>query len=406
MSRKLRLSIAAFAPNDWMGQWVNRQYLLSRLGASHDVVYSTGAWFIWDRKTPEWKSASLTGTWKQVNGVVLDGPPKWNVRWPKYRAVDRIALRVHANRIERKLKSLGDHPQVVLLFHPMFVPYLDFFHSEAIAYHAYDLFEGTPGWSPELDGMEVELLRRAKFVTTVTETIAARLRQKGAADVRILPNGVDLEIFNAKGVSSLGVPSDLQQIPRPRMGYVGSLHPQVDFGLLANLARRHSSWHFVLIGGSPTLRDARAALEIDECRLCANVHFLGQKARHEVPRYLAGMDVNLMVYRITPDTWIRAGYPLKLHEYFACGKPIVSADLEAVRPYDDVVRIAATLEEWESALQAALESDKLDAVEKRQKIARANGWQERANLLESWLLDSCTAPTSNFDPNPQSRQGT
>jgi hypothetical protein len=44
-----RCRLLALAPNSWDGQWMNRQQILSRLGAHHDVLYSTGAWSVWDR---------------------------------------------------------------------------------------------------------------------------------------------------------------------------------------------------------------------------------------------------------------------------------------------------------------------------------------------------------------------
>ena len=50
-----QFTVIALAPNDWRGQWVNRQYLLSRLGQRHAVLYSMGAWTVWERETAPWK---------------------------------------------------------------------------------------------------------------------------------------------------------------------------------------------------------------------------------------------------------------------------------------------------------------------------------------------------------------
>ena len=47
-----------------------------------------------------------------------------------------------------------------------------------------------------------------------------------------------------------------------------------------------------------------------------------------------------MCYRLSDDLWVEGIYPLKLHEYLAAGRPIVSADVPSIRPFADVVAIA------------------------------------------------------------------
>ena len=69
-----------------------------------------------------------------------------------------------------------------------------------------------------------------------------------------------------------------------------------------------------------------------------NVHFLGGKASNDLPKYLNNFDVCLMPYLITNYT--KYIYPMKLHEYFACGKPVVSTQLENIIEFKDYLFFA------------------------------------------------------------------
>jgi glycosyltransferase involved in cell wall biosynthesis len=165
------------------------------------------------------------------------------------------------------------------------------------------------------------------------------------------------------------------------------LHPQVDYGLVAELAKRRRGWNFVLVGNVVPVSDTRAEFELAECRSLPNVFFLGAKAASAVPSYLTHMDVNLMFYRIADGNWIKAIYPLKLHEYLATGHPVVSADVPSVRPFSHVVKIANGVDEWDAAIEEALTCGGRGTPEQRRAVAAENGWNQRVTNLDSWLTE-------------------
>ena len=379
-----QLSIIALAPNAWRGQWVNRQYLLSRLGGLHDVLYSTGAWTIWERGTPEWKQAGICGRSTRVDHVSVEEAPQVLMRWPRHAVYDRLIFAAHA----RRLRGLARWPtrahKVALLFHPAFFPYIEKLEPDVVVYHAYDLFSGTPGWSARLQEGEDRLLARADLISAVSDAIAGELSARSGRAVRVLPNGVDIDLFEGAAASP-SIPEDLAKIPCPRLAYVGSLHPQVDFGLVAALAEARPTYHFVLIGGRPEHRNPLAEEELVRCRSLPNVHFLGERPRDVVPHYLLHMDANLLVYRLATSSWVRAVYPLKLHEYLAAGKPIVSVNIASVRPFAHVLRIAQGLSDWLAALDDAVERGGAATPSERRAVALENGWDARAATLAAWL---------------------
>jgi glycosyltransferase involved in cell wall biosynthesis len=159
----------------------------------------------------------------------------------------------------------------------------------------------------------------------------------------------------------------------------------VDYGLIATLAKRRSDWNFVLVGQVIPHPDPRSDAERADCETLPNVHFLGGKKADEIPRYLVGMDVNIMPYRLSDRSWIKAGYPLKLHEYLAVGHPVVSADLPSVRPFSHVVRIAEGVDDWYKGIEDALDSGGVGTPELRRAVAAENSWDARVLTLSTWL---------------------
>lgn len=383
--------LLVLAPNSWRGQWVNRQQLFSRMGRKHPVLYSTGGWFTWDRHSADWRQARWWGDIATCDDVWVDESPRFVMRAPKFRLLDEFALRVQSRRWTRFMRKLGKGPLVAYVFHPMFFPYVRSIGAEYLVYHAYDLYDHTSGWDRVLDENERELLKTADLVIAASDPIADALRTKVAREIQVLPNGADIAALSHALHASSPEPLDLAGIPHPRLGWVGSLHPQVDLGLIAELAARRPDWNFVLVGHVVSHADARADAERARCMTLKNVYFLGGKTVDDVPRYLVNMDVNLMFYRLSDQSWIKAGYPLKMHEYLAVGHPVVSTDLPTVRLFSEVVRIADGVEDWHAAIDEALKGQGRGTPERRKAVAAENGWDRRVLDLDAWLTDLVTA---------------
>jgi glycosyltransferase involved in cell wall biosynthesis len=151
--------------------------------------------------------------------------------------------------------------------------------------------------------------------------------------------------------------------------------------LIARLARRRPQWQFVLIGEVRNLDGPSRAAQADAQRE-PNVHFLPLKPREMVPHYVCSMDVNIMCYRLADDLWVEGIYPLKLHEYLAAGRPVVSADVPSIRPFGHVVAIARNWQQWERAIEVALTSGEPGSTADRRRVAEANSWNARVRQLE------------------------
>lgn len=382
------MNIIALCQTPWEGPWLNRQQLLSRLGRSHTVLYSRGAWTVWDRHDADWRNAPWLGRFEQRDNVILDHPGRWLLRWPKVTAFDRLVVRADARRWLRRLGRKFRRPLTGWVFDPCFFPYLEFLPLEHLVYHAYDYYSDYPGWSDTLEAWQYEILARSDAAFASSRYSAARLSEKSGRPVDFLPNGVDYETF-ATAEQTTTSPDDLRGIPHPRLGYTGRINRKVDLSLIDELASRRPDWHFVIVGGLRDLDEATAAAA-SRCRERANVHLLGEKDPGSLPAYISRMDVNLMCYRHGPGLWTEGIYPLKLHEYLAAGAPVVSSDLESVREFSDVVHIVSGADEWESAIAAALANSGRGNREARRSVAARNSWDARLDVLEDRLRSLAT----------------
>lgn len=77
-------------------------------------------------------------------------------------------------------------------------------------------------------------------------------------------------------------------------------------------------------------------------------------------------------------------YPMKLHEYLACGKPVVATLLENLKEFESVLSFAGGIEEWIAKINQALtEINSKTHYERRVAVARNNSWEMRIETIHS-----------------------
>jgi glycosyltransferase involved in cell wall biosynthesis len=120
------------------------------------------------------------------------------------------------------------------------------------------------------------------------------------------------------------------------------------------------------------------------------VHFLGRRPYDCLPAYGKQFDVSIIPYRLCPFT-LHAN-PIKLREYLALGKPVVSVSTPAVKKYADVVEIAQSRNDFLAKLDAALTRPPSPA-ETRRRLNRvaSESWEARLGEILR-IIDNHLAP--------------
>jgi glycosyltransferase involved in cell wall biosynthesis len=212
---------------------------------------------------------------------------------------------------------------------------------------------------------EAEIARRADVVFATSQGLRRRLAAHRAA-VHLLPNGVDAERFCV--ADRAAAPAQIARLPRPVLGYFGTLGAWVDFDLVGRLASQRPEWSFVFVGpGRPSSAARLGAFP--------NVQFLGPVPYDELPRYAAGFDVGLIPFKLNELTW--HVHPIKALEYLAAGLPAVSTPLPDLEGLAGHVRFATTPFKWLVAIEECLHPDasSLECVQARRAMVQGRSWQ-------------------------------
>ncbi|SIS47735.1 glycosyltransferase [Neptunomonas antarctica] len=385
-----KIPIIAFAPHPWdEPQWMNRQHLLSRLGErGWPIVYNTGALSLWQRNTEKWKTAPYLSQYQQQDNVSVHIAGKAFPTWPKSELISNFSRQTYTKSIKKYL-DVSANSSITLLFHPEFYPYANYLKSKFLALHVYDSYSGMPNWDQSMEIMLSNTVKRADLITASTASMAESLPLNGVGKTKILHNGVDPTPFLL--ANRMPCPEDLKDIPHPRIANLGTVNLKMDMKLIAELANKNPNWSWVFVGRLEEAElntDNEARDGLAKCKKLSNVYFLGEKSRHAIPAYAQHINISTICYRIRPDDWVIAGYPLKLNEYLAVGKPVVASPQTAICEYfSDVVAIAKNESEWQLALEHALNTGGVGTPDQRIATALSNSWEKRVDAYEEWLLE-------------------
>ena len=176
-----------------------------------------------------------------------------------------------------------------------------------------------------LAAREAAVWRGADGYVTITAALARTLVEKfgGRERVAVVPDGVR--------ASAIGDWAPLPEHQSPVVGYAGHLYPWKGADVLLDAIARAPGVAALIAGGHEA--------EGDRARLEARAAALGITDRVEFTGHVAPSKVAGVLRRATilalpnPASAISTDFtsPLKLFEYMAAGRPIVSSDLPAIR---------------------------------------------------------------------------
>ncbi len=186
-----------------------------------------------------------------------------------------------------------------------------------------------------------------------------------------LDHGVDFDVF-ATAANKKEIPTDIRDIKGPIVGFFGGIdNHTTDIDVVEKVVELLPEMNFVFVGSS--------SIDCRELLAKKNVKMLGQKPYEQIPHYGKCFDVAIMPWR--QSRWIEACNPVKLKEYLALGKPIVSTPFAELQKYRDVVYQAKTPEEFAKCIEKALAEDCPERVAVRRKKVEMSTWDSKAELV-------------------------
>jgi glycosyltransferase involved in cell wall biosynthesis len=276
-------------------------------------------------------------------------------------ALGRAANRLLIGRAVRAAAaSAGLRRPVVWASLPSAVQALGALGESALVYYCCDDFGALAGvdHAPALR-MEAELAGRADLILASSPLLAAKF---APAKTHLLPHGVDFARFAGPAPRAADMPE-----AGPVAGFYGTLAPWLDLALVAAVARLLPQWRFVLIG--------HPATDLSPLRGLANVLLPGARPHAALPSYAQHWTAGIIPF--LDNAQIRASNPLKLREYLAAGRPVVSTPFPALQPYRALVAQVEGPAAFAAALQATLDDLPGAAAVRRDAVAEES-WAARA----------------------------
>lgn len=290
--------------------------------------------------------------------------------------------------LRAQLKRLGFEKRLLWTYTPHSADFVGRLGESLAVYECVDEFSAARGLvrAATIRRLERELLARCDLVIVTAQALYDSKRE-AAKRIVLIPNGAEVAHFNKAADAGAPVAPALADLPRPVVGFLGAVQYWVDVPLLARIARERPDWSVALVGPPGQLVD------LSELKALPNVHLTGRVPYADLPGYLRAFDVCLNPYKM--DGVAEGCSPIKLYEYMATGKPIVSVDMPEARQFERLIYVAGDADAFVTCVEVAVaELDRPEAGEKAaQRLAEAerHTWRGRFEAAQAAVLETLTA---------------
>jgi len=248
--------------------------------------------------------------------------------------------------------------------------YTDYMPAFVQKYLPHKLFIDRIGKSASII-LEDYLIRNSDLIVTVGTLLVKYIKER-AKNVIFIPNGTDSRLFhpNIEGENF----REEYKIPEETFifMFVGSLGFWVMLDVVLQsfmkIHKKYSETCFVVIGP-----DREYCIKKFGNLEKRGVYFIGGVPYRKVPECIAAADVCVLPFKLSLTT--HAGIPVKMQEYAACGKPIVSTPLLDIKKfYGDAILYANDTSQFQRAFENYLKNEDLRKIngKKTYEIFRKN----------------------------------
>lgn len=287
-------------------------------------------------------------------------------------------------RAARRLDALAqDAGQVIsCVYNITMAESLSCYHSDKIIYEYVDDLKFIVSKAADFAVYEEKhraLLAQADLAVATASALYAEIQDLAKHPV-LLPNAVDYDYFSKPA-------AELPELREKRaqyhcvLAYYGALASWFDYEAVLQSAKAHPDWLWLLIGaviGSDLERSGVTALP--------NVQCIPAVPYQKLTAYIASADILTIPFVINDTT--KATSPIKLFEYMAAQRPIITSDLPECRKYQSVSRYTSPAELDDLVPRALALRQDGDYLELERREALENTWAARCQYeLEALGLE-------------------
>lgn len=373
----------------WDEPWRRRQQIASRLATTHNVLYLEPPVSIRNHKRflKSFCVFNVRRRLKKINTNLFVFPTTVPLPFGRLKLC-KLINKQFLLFVVKKLQSLLNMPNPILLIWDfweadMYIGKLD---EKIVAFDWYDEWAGFSNanrYAAMVEKKEKEMAMRANIVFTVSNSLFQKAKTMNE-DTYKIENGVDLNAYQV-ALDQPQTLNDINKVKHPIIGYMGALafSPKIDYDLMRYIAKNSPGWSIVIVGRYDENVNFLASV-----KQLSNVHFLGEKSLSSLPHYVNCFDVGIIPWK--KSILSENSDPLKLYEYLAAGKPIVSTPVPSVsemaKRYPALIKIADVYDEFIYKIKESLTENNEILQRKRIELAKQHTWDVKAEEMLS-LID-------------------
>lgn len=363
---------------DWQSHPSSTQHIFKELAKSHDIVWINSI----GMRKPTIKLLDVKRVFYKLKSLVLKKRHTEESAGNNSKLKDHTLpiLPWHDNKLVKafnkwifnKKSFVDNEPIIYWVSVPTAIYLINLRPIDKIVYYCGDDFSALAGVDHLMvEPLERELILKADLIYVVSEFLSSKMPKH---KVKLLSHGVDFDLFNNKKQKAV----ELSNINKPVIGFYGSLNAWLDKELLQKLALERPQYQIMLIGNIIENFDSLLSLN--------NVSHVPAVEHHKLATFSQHWHVSILPF--VDNAQIRACDPLKLKEYLATGTPIVSTNFAAVRPYQEAVLIADSMNAFIERVDYAIsisDEQKLNWRQTQADYAKNHSWQVKALQISDEL---------------------
>ncbi|MFK7806175.1 MAG: glycosyltransferase [Saprospiraceae bacterium] len=302
-----------------------------------------------------------------------------------YNSFSKINTRKIETTIRQTIKDHNIKEYIYInCFDPFFVPTLPADLKPALnIYQCVDDISQSEYLANHGVYLENEAVRQADLTLT-TSTELYKLKSGFTKNIHLLHNAADTCTFNQALTNDYARPEELAKVEGPIIGYIGNLDEvRINYELLKKTAIAHADKNLVFIG--PINNTTYKTIGLDKL---PNVLFIENKTIDDLPPYIKYFDCAIIPFNCNQLT--KSIYPLKINEYLAAGKAVVSTSFsEDIKSFSEVIFLTDSEEEFITAIDKAVMANSQKEIQQRVNVAKTNTWEARTEqfwkIIEKYI---------------------
>lgn len=319
---------------------------------------------------------------KASNFVSVVSPFVLPINWLPRSGVFDFFRRINQNVLKKVIKDIVKRYQInkyiyINSYNPYYLGFLpDDFGRELSIYQSVDDISQNSYTAKHGEELEKKVVSNVDMVFVTSSALKKRLMPLNEKTY-VITNAADFDLFNSVLTKRMVRPVELEGLNGTIIGYTGNLDDsRIDFELLREIALQFSNSTLLLIG--PVNSSAFFELGLDNIR---NIVALGPKKIEELPSYLKFMDVTLIPFKTNKLT--SSIYPLKINEYLAAGKPVVSTRFSKdIESFKDVIEIGDSVQDFLLKIEKSIKNANNEmGISERVAEAKTNTWENRIEQI-------------------------